>query len=110
LPGQGLSLPADGTGCSRTGCELYRRHGRLKKDPDEKLYHRSLGLSLFLYRLVRFELAGLLALRSKVEVAGYPHFRFLKAELEKALQVKNLKNYAEPTKEYIDSVADFLRY
>jgi hypothetical protein len=68
---------------------------------------------VFLFRLLRSELAGIGGQRppaTKGDQGGDPHLRFLREELEKARKVRNLKNYAEPTKEYLDSVADFLRY
>jgi len=85
----------------------------LKAEPQKSKYEDSYDWSLFLYRLVRSELAGVGGVRppaSKSEKGGDPHLRFLMEELEKARQIRNLRNYEEPTKEYLASVADFLRY
>jgi hypothetical protein len=85
----------------------------LNAQPDRRRYQSAYQSAVFLYRLVRSDLAGVGGVRppgSGKDKEGDPHLKFLKEELEKAKQVKNLKNYAEPTKEYLDSVGDFLRY
>lgn len=85
----------------------------LKEKPDQSRFGTAYNWSVFLYRLVRSELAGVGGVRppsSGKSKEGDPHLKFLKEELEKAKQVKNLRNYADITKEYLDSVGDFLRY
>ncbi|MDP7251565.1 MAG: hypothetical protein QGF00_18300 [Planctomycetota bacterium] len=85
----------------------------LKASPDRNRIEDGFTWSVFLFRLLRSELAGIGGQRppaTKGDQGGDPHLRFLREELEKARKVRNLKNYAEPTKEYLDSVADFLRY
>ncbi len=79
----------------------------------EWMYQRTLAWSNWLYRLVRSELTGLGGTRRERrerERTEDPLLKFLQEELEKAMQVRDLKNYAEPTREYLESVADFLRY
>jgi len=85
----------------------------LNASPDRQRIEDGFTWSIFLFRLIRSELAGIGGQRPpaiKGDEGGDPHLRFLREELEKARKVRNLKNYAEPTKEYLDSVADFLRY
>jgi len=85
----------------------------LKEKPDRSQFGTAYNWSVFLYRLVRSELAGVGGVRppsSGKSKEGDPHLKFLREELEKAKQVKNLRNYADITKEYLDSVGDFLRY
>ncbi|MDA1138147.1 MAG: hypothetical protein O3B01_06155 [Planctomycetota bacterium] len=85
----------------------------LDATPDRQRLEDGFTWSVFLFRLIRTELAGIGGQKppaTKGDQGGDPHLRFLMEELEKARKVRNLKNYAEPTKEYLDSVADFLRY
>lgn len=85
----------------------------LNEKPERQRLERGLAWSVFLYRLVRSELAGISGARPPAtgeERTVDPHLKFLREELEKARKVKNLKNYEAATKEYLDSMADFLRY
>ena len=85
----------------------------LREKPGRQVQEEGVAWAVFLHRLVRSDLCGVGGIRppgAGKEREADPHLQFLQTELAKALQVKNLKNYAEPTKEYLESVRDFLRY
>jgi len=85
----------------------------LQDKPDARRHEEGHAWSVFLYRLVRSELCGVGGIKPPGAGEGRkadPHLAFLQAELAKALQVNDLKHYAEPTKEYLETVRDFLRY
>ena len=85
----------------------------LREQPDPRVYADGYAWALWLHRVVRSELCGAGGVRvgaGKSGRKGDPHRRFLQEELEQARQVRGLKNYAAPTKEYLDAVGDFLRY
>lgn len=66
------------------------------------------------YRLLRSELAGAGLAQSTQRAGGKstdPLLEFLRGELQKAKQQqKQLIEYTEPTKAYLDTVGDYLRY
>ena len=85
----------------------------LKERPNHEQYSRSFAWAVFLHSLLRSDLCrvgGVRPPRSGEEQKGDPRLKWLQAELEKARQIKNLKHYGPVTKEYLDSMADFLRY
>ncbi|MBI2193818.1 MAG: hypothetical protein HYU36_17720 [Planctomycetes bacterium] len=85
----------------------------VRPQPNPDRFVEASGWSLFLFRLARSGLAGSSGMRpapASEDPSGDPHLKFLRVELEKARKVKDLRNYAAPTKEYLDSLADFLRY
>jgi hypothetical protein len=85
----------------------------LEPKPDRTRYQESYAWSVFLHRVLRSGLSGVGGIKpppGKDAIASNPHLKFLFEELDKARQVKNLKNYADPTREYLNSIKDFLRY
>ena len=85
----------------------------LSDEPRQRRFAEGHAWAVFLHRLVRSELCGLGGVRAPGaggQREGDPHLAFLRAELRKAMQVKDLKHYARITKEYLESVEDFLRY
>ncbi|MFW6107300.1 MAG: hypothetical protein ACOC8A_01270 [bacterium] len=85
----------------------------LADSPRRERLEEGFGWALLLHRLVRSELCGVGGVRAPREAGrerSNPHLRFLLSELEKARKVRTLKHYKAATKEYLDAVADFLRY
>lgn len=85
----------------------------LAPKPRPQKYNEGLAWSVFLYRMVRSELYGIGGFRSEPTSRpseGLKEIEYLKGELEKAKQVKNLRNYPVLVKEYLDTLGDFLRY
>ncbi len=85
----------------------------LTPKPRTAKYDEGLAWSVFLYRVVRGELYGIGGFRSEPAskpTDGMREIEYLKGELEKAKQVKNLRNYPGLVKEYLDTLGDFLRY
>ncbi|MCG3147022.1 MAG: hypothetical protein PCFJNLEI_00458 [Verrucomicrobiae bacterium] len=86
---------------------------RLREKPDPRVVAKGRAWALWWHRVVRLELCSPGGVRVGASAGGKtgdPHRQFLQEELEKARQVRGLKNYATPTKEYLDAVGDFLRY
>ena len=85
----------------------------LRETPDARVWERGYQWAQWWQRVVRSELADAGGVRVGSGSAGKegdPRLRFLREELEKARQVRGLKHYADPTKEYLGAVGDFLRY
>ncbi len=85
----------------------------LARQPRAEKYNEGLAWSVFLYRMVRSELYGIGGFRSEPTsrpADGMKEIEYLRGELEKAKQVKNLRNYPVLVKEYLDTLGDFLRY
>ncbi|HUU59633.1 MAG TPA: hypothetical protein VMZ50_08820 [Phycisphaerae bacterium] len=84
----------------------------LAESPDEAKYHDAAAWAVFLHRLVRSDLYGVGSQRVGAEgpSPSEPLLKWLRSELDKAVLIKTLKNYAKPTAEYLRSARDALRY
>ncbi len=85
----------------------------LRENPDPSRFAEAKNWAMFLYRLVRSELAGVGRVtrkKSGSEGGPPPHIKFLRKELSEAKKTDEISYYQDAVEVYLELVDDYLQY